>query len=394
MNKKTIIILFVILVIIIALGIGGYFAYNYIEKNKSVGTQWGDTYVTYLEEAKQTSGPEKLEKYGIYDGVENATIKFYEIEEESNPSMLIKYDLNGNKFFTIWTINEEKNTPDIKINVAQDDIKLLYNLEKQQYEWYFFKDNNGNKLYTEVIATGETNSDGQIMSKVYDFKEEDLPKNEELKEGEVPTISKFEETFIEPEVKESKEIDINLNADTKELKKAVAETVKEYESEEQGVTKETETKIEEKKTEINNKKEAIKKAEEEKAQKEAEKKAAAEAEAARIAAEEAAKGLQVGTHRLKYGTYKSDVSRMDSTMYGTITLNQNGTFHIKANCEGNYPYPTLNCDGTYKLGKVENSGSSSTGIHFTTSTGVKFMFEVLKDNAFSDQWHGYSYSGN
>ena len=394
MKKKTIIIELAIVLIIIILGVGGYFGYKYIEESKTTGAEWGDTYVTYLEEAKQTSGPEKLEKYGIYEGVENATIKFYQIEEESDPSMVIKYDLNGTKFFTVWDINKEQNVPDMKIDVAKDDIRLLYNIEKQKYEWYFYKDSDGNKLYTEVIPTDETSGDGKVMHKVYDFKKEDLPKNEEVKEGEIPTISKFEETFIEPTIKESKEIEINLNADSKEIKKAVTETVKEYKSQEQGITEEVKSQVEEKKTELNNKKEIIKKAEEEKAKKEAEEKAAAEAEAAKKAAEEAAKGLTVGSHKLKYGTYKSDVSKMDSTMYGTITLNPNGTFHIKANCEGNYPYPTLNCDGTYKVGQVENSGSYSTGIHFTTSTGVKFMFEVLKDNAFSDQWHGYSYSGN
>lgn len=394
-NKTMTIILIIAIVLLFIVSIvGGFFIYQYQESNKTTGTEWGDTYVTYLEEAKQTSGPEKLQKYGIYEGVENATIKFYKIEEESDPSMVIKYDLNGTKFFTVWDINKEQDVPDMKIDVAKDDIKLLYNIEKEKYEWYFYKNNDGNKLYTEVIPTDETDSNGQIMHKVYDFKVEDLPKNEELKGGELPTISKFEETFIEPTIKESKEIEINLNADLKDLKKAVTETVKEYKSQEQGITEEVKSQVEEKKTELNNKKETIKKAEEEKAKKEAEEKAAAETEAARKAAEEAAKGLKVGSHTLKYGTYKSDVSQMDSTMYGTITLNQNGTFHIKANCEGSYPYPTLNCDGTYKVGQVENSGSYSTGIHFTTSTGVKFMFEVVKDNAFSDQWHGYSYSGN
>lgn len=62
--------------------------------------------------------------------------------------------------------------------------------------------------------------------------------------------------------------------------------------------------------------------------------------------------------------------------------------------EASYADYTFKEDELESKFEVENSESYSTGIHFTTSTGVKFMFEVLKDNAFSDQWHGYSYSGN
>ena len=129
------------------------------------------------------------------------------------------------------------------------------------------------------------------------------------------------------------------------------------------------------------------------AQEEQAKKEAAE----KAAAEEAAKTLKVGDCTLKYSKYVSDVSQMDSSMYGTITLNSDGTFHIKANCEGSYPYPTLDCDGTYKVELNQPTGYQdeyANYITFNPEDGESFSLEVYKNNSFSDQWHGYSYSEN
>ena len=38
-------------------------------------------------------------------------------------------------------------------------------------------------------------------------------------------------------------------------------------------------------------------------------------------------------------------------MYGTIILNPDKTFHIKANCEGGYPYEELDCEELMRLQK-------------------------------------------
>ncbi len=80
-------------------------------------------------------------------------------------------------------------------------------------------------------------------------------------------------------------------------------------------------------------------------------------------------------------------------MYGTLIIKPDGKFHIKANCEGDYPYKTLDTDGTYKISKIQNSFSLQTGLEFTTNSGDKFSLIVSKDNSFNDQWHGYSYTG-
>ena len=106
------------------------------------------------------------------------------------------------------------------------------------------------------------------------------------------------------------------------------------------------------------------------------------------------KALKVGKNLITYGTYKMD--RIDDKLYGTITIYKGGSFHISSNCDGIKDYyngnKTINCNGTYKLGKVQNSSMYIPGIYFVPSTGEQFCFEINENNKLSDQWHGYTYS--
>lgn len=273
---------------------------------------------------------------------------------------------------------------------------MLYNIEEEQYNWYVNTKEEETNTYVPLQIAINNASEIQTT--------EDLPKQYIMKDGEKTSvetvdgeeisIDKFDEVFIDPEI-ENKEIDFSIDLDEKDLKNVIETSVEEFKEQEQLVREEIKQNVAEKETAVENKQEEIKKAQEEvKKKEEEEAKKAAEEEAKRKAAEEAKKGLKVGDCTLKYGKYTSDVGQMDSSMYGTITLNSDGTFHIKSNCDGRYPYPKLDCDGTYKVTKVLNSFEYYDGIEFKTNTGVTFSFEVYQNNAFSDQWHGYTYSGN
>ncbi|MCI9063919.1 MAG: hypothetical protein HFJ17_04890 [Clostridia bacterium] len=149
------------------------------------------------------------------------------------------------------------------------------------------------------------------------------------------------------------------------------ETVKEYESEEQGITKEVE---------------------EEKSKKETEEK---------VTAKEVEKELKVGKYTLKYGKYTFNMNDgANGNLTGTITLQPHGKFHIKSNFdESEYPEVGngLDCDGTYKVEinvPAGYPGDYIDGISFKTNNGKTFFFYVLNNNGFSDQWHRYKYSKN
>lgn len=71
-RKKLIVVLVIIILLILICGsVGGYFIFQNIEKNKSVGTTWGDTYYAYLKEASTEQDLGEREKYGIQSNMEN-----------------------------------------------------------------------------------------------------------------------------------------------------------------------------------------------------------------------------------------------------------------------------------------------------------------------------------
>ena len=237
----------------------------------------------------------------------------------------------------------------------------------------------------EALSAREKEVEEDELPNEYTIKDDDKTTVETV-DGEEISIDKFDETFIKPDIEDTS-IDFDFNLIEEKLKEAIENLVNDYKNNDQIITDEVKEAVTEKETEITNKQEEM-----EKAKDEVEKKKAEE-EAKRKAEEEAKKGFKVGNHRLKYGTYKSDVYIMDSSMYGTITLNQDGTFHIKANCEGDYPYKTMDCDGTYKATRAIDSYEYYDAIEFTAEEGDRFVFSVSSDNEFSDQWHGYSYQG-
>lgn len=377
MSKKIKIVVPIIVLVIIVIGaIVGYFTYKHIEQNKSVGTLWGDTYYAYLKEA--TSEESNKEEYGLKEGMKNAQLQFVEVGEV-NPVMVMTYEMEEDSYINIYKVNGE-NQVDKIIYREPSTVEFLYDIEKQSYSWYLHTENEIQDSYQLLLTilenSKENNEADYIITK-------DETTTQETLSGDIITLSKFDEIFVKPSIDPSKKVDFSTNMESKELKESIVQGVDGYKQQEEIVTEEVKAETETKVTELETTKKSIETA-----------KAEIKAEEERKAAEELAKGLKVGNHTLKYGTYVSDVAQMDGSLYGTITLEPNGKFHIKANCEGGYPYPTLNCDGTYKVGKVQNSFEYFDGVIFTPNVGESFSFEVVKDNAFSDQWHGYSYTGN
>ena len=376
-GKGKIFLIFIIILFVIAIAAGGgYFAYQYIEESKPIEQEWADTYYNYIkgsdeEEASETT---KIQN--------NSKIGFIEVADVEEPVMIVEYEKDDENVSDIYYINN--GTVDNVISLNDSDIELLYDIDKKEYDWYTHTKTDTTDTYTKLSAQilGE-NKDKEEETE-YSF-EEDEKISVETVDGDTISMPKFDTVFIETDV-EIDTVNYNENMTNKELKETIKEGANKYKTEEEMITEDIKNDVTEKENNVIEKQEEMKQAEEEKKK--------AEEEARKKAEEEAKKGLKVGSHTLQYGTYISDVAGMDSTMYGTITLNPDKTFHIKANCEGGYPYKELDCDGTYEVTKVLNSFTYFDGIRFTTSTGVVFEHEVTQNNRFSDQWHGYEYSGN
>lgn len=363
-------------------------------------------------------------------------IQFCDIEENETPAMVMTYTKYGVDYVNTYKISNDNKV----INVAYKEpstVEFLYNIELQQYIWYVhiqtgnqdsykpissgFEDLEADNSVTENV-TSNTNSanvsnDVNVsnisnvtnainvatddVTKVevtpeYTF-EKDEATTVETVDGETLSISKFDETFVKPETEVSQKVDFDINSmDEKVIKDAVTSTVSGYKTEEQIVTEDVKSNVEEKVTEIQNKQEEIKTAQEEKAKKEEEER---KAEEARKAAEEAAKGLKVGNCTLKYGTYKFEMSSMTPPLSATLVLNQNGTFTLKTvnYGESDTLAESENLTGTYKvrLNQETYPGTYENMIRFTPNNGADFFdMTVSENNSMHDQWHEYYYSGN
>ena len=289
-NKKIIIITLLVLIIIALIGVGGYFGYQYWESNQTVGTQWGDTYLENLQN-RVTNGE--------FSDTENGTLVFIQLEENQVPAMVLNYENDANQIMEISVFNEANELKTKKYQVEKNtelNLDMLYDIKTKEYNWYEHETKeDGTEIFTQVNPSDIKNETEPAEDQRHEFKKEEMTE-QEVKEGEIPSIPKFEEEFVKPEIeKKETEVELKGEIDKKELKNKLTEAVEDYTSQDQTITEEVKEKVENSLKDLENKKEEIKKAEE------AKKKAEEEA-AAKKAAEEAAKGLKVGSFTLKYGT--------------------------------------------------------------------------------------------
>lgn len=347
-SKKGIIIAVIItLIVLVAAAIGGYFIYKNMEgdKSSSIGTDWGDTYYTYLANEKEAEVPT------IQKDAERYEVQFIPLKENQTPVMTVKYNAEKDDkervYFGIYHIKEDNTvTGFTKVATTGDfSTELLYNRESEEYKWYVkLEDDENNITYSDIekeIAKSEITFNNENTENTNGM-EEYIKANEDSEYvftktdmpvatiEETTAISKFEETFIVPNsVPEIKTITINAIDNVEEAKEEIKGAVSDYKPIENLVTEEVKQSVAEQTTNITNRENAIKEAEEA-AKKAAEEKAKKEAE------EEAKKGIKAGSYTLKYGTYKS---------------------------EWGYTY-TLKSDGTYKYSGITGSSSGKYKVYY------------------------------
>ena len=327
-STKIIIILVIVLIAIIALGVGGYFAYM---KLNSTGTEWGDTYYRYakdlsgsINEISSLQEPEENSQsfknglpYGVKDDVKT---EFVDIDNDNIPEMIATYSYKDYNGITIYYIKDNK----VNYYPPQNgnDIILLYNIEKKDYKYYVHEYRESLKEHHYVPIEDLKKQD---FSNSISFKDEEIESKLDVVDGEIPVLSKFDQTFIK--IDEDKEqFDLKANMNEREIKENIKESVKDYKNIDEIITDEVKTGTENKVKEIETKKEEIKKAEEEKA---AAEEAARKAEAMKITQSNVVEKL--GEH-LKYfsGCYLGRT-------YGIGTIYKLTDVTGKVNIPGTHP---------------------------------------------------------
>lgn len=256
-SKKKAIIIVIVLVVLIVAGVGGFFLYKYIELKAPLESEWGETYYSYLKEGT-IEGTKSKEDIGFADGMENTKIEFAEIENEENPVMIVSYNKEDETYNNIYKI-EEGNVTYTKIE-EPSDIELLYSIEEKLYRLYAHIENETQDKYEPVSNIINPNEEEKLPEYTITKGEETT---QETSTGDTITISKYDETFIRPEVEKSTVVDFNTNLSEEDMKDAMQNAVNGYKPQDEIVTEEVKEEITNKEEELTNKKEEMQTAKEE-----------------------------------------------------------------------------------------------------------------------------------
>ena len=128
-DKRLFIVLIVILVLI--LGVGGYFLYQYLEFRKPLDVEWGQKYYAYLKDIKENK---KNQKAGLPEKLKNSKIGFYEVNNVKDPIMVIEYEKNDETYSNVYYIKNNKINN--IVYTEPTEIEFLYNIENKKYNYY------------------------------------------------------------------------------------------------------------------------------------------------------------------------------------------------------------------------------------------------------------------
>ena len=366
-KKKHIIITIVILFILIALGIGGYFLYKYKELKSPIDVSWGETYYAYLKSAT-IDGTKSKEEIGFEDGMENIKLEFIQVEDRQKPVMIVTYNKQDETYNNIYSINNNAVNY-IKID-DPSDIELLYSIKEKSYHLYVHTQDEEEDNYEPLYNIVNIDDDKDLPEYTIEKGEKTTQKTVD---GDKITISKYDETFIKPDVTTNNKIDFNTELDEKTTKEIIENAVHNYTEVYTILTDEVKNKVEQKLEEVQNKLDDI-----EKAKKEIEKKKAEE-EARKKAAREKVKNgiyyMEVGADSvaLSKGDVYLEINGNNITIYNNFAqIVEEGTFEVKDD----------KLVGTYT--KIMYLDHQNGGRTTEKNINDEIDFDILKDGSLRD----------
>ena len=377
-NIKKIGIIVACFILVIICFITGYLVKMRQEENKTTGTEWGDLYIENI--SKRINEEIKDEETGIKNAITPINVRYIE-NKGKNPVMVLDYSVNKTDTYNGGMVEIDYITEDNKVKFyrfyegkSQKDIniKYMYNIEKDEYDWYiaitngdiYNEDKYISKTYEplsvfieaqrKITSANNTDDENMYLQVTKEMQEYENNNKYIFKYGE---DDKFNKEFIELDesINYDSKYSFNIDMSIKELIKLTREYIqKQYKTDDQLVTDEVQEKVKTESAEIKTKlEEETKKVEEEKAAKEA---------------EEDIKGLKVGKYTLKYGTYKGSGKNYNS--------GENYTCTFILNSDGTCTYTRITGETTEKYsGKYEVTRDSWYGIEYT---GESAAFDGIK----------------
>lgn len=237
-GKKGLIIAIVIIAVILLAAII-YFVTQLFSGSQTTGTTWGDTYYAYLKAGLEQENDEERQKYGLQPGVEKAELQFVETSGTTEPVMLMSYDKDNKSYTNIYYINDQNAVSSV-LNQEYSDAEYLYNIEKQEYNWYLHNDSENEESYTNVtsIINGTNQSKPEYVLNKNDKTEV------QLDNGTKVELTEFDETFIRPDIQEDnkQEIDI-VDYVSQDIIDKINSMVSSYDKESDKINEEVQNKV-------------------------------------------------------------------------------------------------------------------------------------------------------
>ena len=214
-GKKTTKIIIVIVLIIAILAGAGFGVYYYFTNQDKL--KWGNLYLEVLEDDDK-----KLAD------LDDRKIQLLDLDKNSMPELIVYGVKDEVKHIAnIFKINDKKQVDTIQVELDDEfDIKLLYDLEKDDYCWYTVTEN---KTDTTDEQNQKTVFDLNIDTEKYESEKLDV---------------NFDLDIVEVEDNYSKKVDFRKDLSKKEIEEVFEEAKEEYVDTEDMVTDEVKEKVE------------------------------------------------------------------------------------------------------------------------------------------------------
>ena len=158
------------------------------------------------------------ETFALADDKNANKNSFYEVKDVKQPVMVINYQKDKQDYSNVYYISDDK--VNVIVYNQPSTVELLYNIENKKYDYYLHvkdKDTNRYKTIAQQIndRINELKDSKTIRPEEaeYSFKDDDVDKVTDVNGKEI-ILTKFDETFIKPDVKEKK-IEYNFDLEEK-----------------------------------------------------------------------------------------------------------------------------------------------------------------------------------
>ena len=346
MNKKKLIIIISIILVIGILVIGYIFKDKLFgSKEKKLSTTWGETYYVYLKDIKDNN---KYKDAGLPSDLKSVKVSFVSVGDIKDPVMTITYDKDSKEYTNIYYINNDK--VDAIVYNEPTSIELLYNIEKDSYNYYSNTISDSDNYYKNVTdqIKSKTNKDSSKAVIVEEYiinsndKEEVTDSN-----GNSVSLTKFESTFIKVDVPDNS-FEFNKSIVEEELRKLVDKSTNLYEDIAKTIKANKEN-VERLKNELKEKEERIKSIKEEKSKEEV-KETNNDTSTKEVTSSDnntEGSGIKLGSYTINYGKYVGEAASSGII----LVLNKDGSCTYDGN-------PCTYSIGTHDFAQDESTRGS------------------------------------